>query len=175
MRDGPVLDGSTPTHLAIPAIGVESDLLDLGLNADRSVAVPPYEEDSKAGWYTHSPTPGELGPAILLGHVRSAQYGPAVFFDLGALHRGDLVSVTRADRTVAVFQVDAVVDYPKDRFPTRAVYGNTDHAALRLITCGGGFDVDTGSYRNNIVAFASLVSSHPAEAIVTWRGLHDRP
>lgn len=157
---GPLLPRSTPTHLSIPAIGVESGLIGLGLNADRTVEVPPLGADSTAGWYRYSPTPGQLGPSIVLGHIDSARYGPGVFFKLGALRKGDTVSVRRSDRTVAVFRVDAVAEYPKDHFPTLTVYGNTDHAALRLITCGGKFDLSTHNYEDNIVAFASLVSSH---------------
>lgn len=159
---GPILAASTPTRLDIPAIGVSSELLQLGLNPDRTVEVPPLGRDSRAGWYKYSPTPGQLGPAVLLGHVDSAEYGPGVFFKLGALRPGDTLTVTRADHTAAVFRVDRVVSYPKDHFPTLAVYGNTDHAALRLITCGGKFDLSTHNYESNIVAYASLISSHPA-------------
>lgn len=159
---GPILKASTPTRLDIPAIGVSSTLIELGLNPDRSVQVPPQGRDSRAGWYRYSPTPGALGPAVLLGHVDSAQYGPGVFFRLGALRPGALLTVTRADHTAAVFRVDRVVSYPKDHFPTIEVYGNTDHAALRLITCGGAFNITSHSYENNVVAYASLVSSHPA-------------
>lgn len=159
---GPVLAGSTPTHLSIPGIGVSSSLLNLGLNPDRTVQVPPLTRDAPAGWYRYSPTPGQLGPSIILGHIDSARYGPGVFFKLGALHKGQTVSVTRADHTVAVFRIDLVAQYPKSHFPTDTVYGNTDHAALRLITCGGRFNASARSYDDNIVAFASLVSSHPA-------------
>jgi hypothetical protein len=159
---GPLLPKSAPTQVAIPAIGVSSSLLDLGLNKDRTVQVPPLSKDSKAGWYTGSPTPGELGPSLLLGHVDSAEYGPGVFFKLGALHKGDTVDVTRADSTVAVFRIDRVASFPKNHFPTLEVYGNTDNAQLRLITCGGKFDFSARSYENNIVVFASLVSSHRA-------------
>ena len=159
---GPVMVASTPTRLDIPAIGVSSALMQLGLNPDRTVQVPPEGRDSRAGWYRYSPTPGQLGPAILLGHVDSAQFGPGVFFRLGALRPGDLLTVTRTDHTAAVFRVDRVVSYPKNHFPTLEVYGNTDHAALRLITCGGTFNLSTHSYENNIVAYASLVSSHAA-------------
>ena len=159
---GPLLAASTPTQLEIPAIGVSSSLLQLGLNPDHTVQVPPFAKDSKAGWYTGSPTPGELGPSLILGHVDSAEYGPGVFFKLGALHQGDTVDVTRADSTVAVFRVDRVASFPKDNFPTLEVYGNTDNAQLRLITCGGKFDFSARSYESNIVVFASLVSSHPA-------------
>jgi sortase (surface protein transpeptidase) len=159
---GPVLRRAQPLHLDIPSIGVSTELLQLGLNADRTVQVPPLGRHSAAGWYRYSPTPGQLGPSVILGHVDSAAYGPAVFFRLGAIRPGDLVDVRRADATVAVFRVDRVVSYPKDHFPTLAVYGNTDNAALRLITCGGRFDFSTHNYESNIVAYASLVSSHPA-------------
>ncbi|MDQ1739019.1 MAG: hypothetical protein QOE53_671 [Pseudonocardiales bacterium] len=159
---GPVLGRSVPVRLEIPQLSVSSDLLQLGLNPDQTVQVPPLGRDSRAGWYKYSPTPGQLGPSVLLGHVDSAEYGPGVFFKLGALRPGSTVSVTRSDRSTAVFRVDRVVSYPKDRFPTLEVYGNTDSAQLRLITCGGKFDLSSHNYENNIVAFATLVSSHPA-------------
>lgn len=157
----PPLPPAQPTHVEIPAIGVSSDLLQLGKNADGTVEVPPLTRDSKAGWYRYSPTPGELGPAVLLGHVDSAAFGPGVFFELGALRAGDTVAVTRADGTVATFRVTRVASYPKDDFPTLAVYGNTDDAELRLITCGGAFDGSARSYLNNIVVYAVLTGSTP--------------
>jgi sortase (surface protein transpeptidase) len=160
MTRGPLLPASTPTRIEIPAIGVSSALLQLGLNADHTVQVPPLSRDSKAGWYRGSPTPGQLGPSLILGHVDSAEYGPGVFFKLGALTPGQTVTVTRADHTAAVFRVDRVASFPKNHFPTLEVYGNTDNAQLRLITCGGTFDFSARSYESNIVVFASLVSSH---------------
>lgn len=156
------LPPSTPTHLDVPTIGVSSDLVQLGTNPDGTVQVPPLDKDSRAGWYTGSPTPGELGPSIILGHIDSKEYGPGVFFKLGALTTGEQVSVTRADGTVAVFSIDKVAEYPKDQFPTIAVYGNTNDAALRLITCGGKFDYSARSYEDNIVVYAHLTSAHPA-------------
>ena len=156
------LPAATPTHVDIPAIGASSDLLQLGQNPDGTVQVPPLSANSQAGWYRFSPSPGELGPAVLLGHVDSAEYGPGIFFRLGALHPGDTVTVTRADHRAATFRVDRVESYPKDHFPTLDVYGNTDDAELRLITCGGAFDPSARSYLNNIVVYASLVSSAAA-------------
>jgi len=159
---GPVLARSTPVSIWIPDIDVRSNLLQLGINPDHTVQVPPLSRNSQAGWYRYSPTPGQLGPSVILGHVDSAEYGPGIFFRLGALRPGNLIEVTRSDRTVGVFRIERVVSYPKDQFPTLAVYGNTDHAALRLITCGGKFDFSTRNYESNIVAYASLISSHPA-------------
>ena len=159
---GPILARSLPVRLAIPAIGVDTKVQQLGLNPDGSVQVPPLGRDSHAGWYKYSPTPGELGPSVVLGHIDSAAYGPGVFFRLGDLRQRDRISITLADRTVAVFEVERVVEYRKAQFPTLAVYGNTDHAALRLITCGGTFDPARHSYESNIVAYAALVSAHPS-------------
>lgn len=159
---GPVLARSLPVSLDVPSIGVHSMLLQLGVNSDRTVQVPPLEKDSKAGWFTYSPTPGELGPAVLLGHVDTAQWGPGVFYRLGVLKPGQTVDVTRADRAVAEFVVDRVESYPKDTFPSLQVYGNTPDAQLRLITCGGVFDTATRNYENNIVVYAHLTATRPA-------------
>ncbi len=154
----PTLPRSEPATLDIPAIGVRSVIQQVGQTADGALEVPaPGPHYDEAAWYRHSPTPGELGPAVLLGHVDSAVNGPSVFFDLGKLVRGDRVSVTRVDGSVATFQVDEVNRYAKDDFPTELVYGDIEHAGLRILTCGGAFDDSTGHYLDNIVVFASLV------------------
>lgn len=144
---------SRPTRVEIPAIGVDSELMDLGLAADGTMEVPPT--GYPAGWYTGAPTPGELGPAVVVGHVDWR--GPAVFHDLFALEVGDLVLVTRQDGSTATFEVTRVEQYAKVAFPTDEVYGDIDHAGLRLITCGGIFNRATGSHDDNIVVFAVLV------------------
>lgn len=158
--NGPTLTRSIPVRLSVPAIGVRSPLSRLGQNPDGSVEVPPLGCHSHAGWYENSPTPGQVGPSVVLGHIDSAACGPGVFFRLGDLRQRDRISVTLADHTVAVFAVEKVVEYRKAEFPTLAVYGNTDRAELRLITCGGTFDPAAHSYESNIVVYAALVSSH---------------
>lgn len=164
---GPTLARSLPVSIAIPAIGVRSTLLDLGLNPTGTIEVPPIgdtPQTNEAAWFDGSPTPGEVGPSVIEGHIDSAYQGPSVFFRLGALVPGDTVDVTLSDGTVAVFTVSGVRQYPKTAFPTSVVYGNTDFAALRLITCGGSFDSTTHSYLSNTVVFASLTSASPAGA-----------
>jgi hypothetical protein len=149
-----VLGESRPVRVLIPAIGVDSDLMDLGLQDDGTLEVPP--DGFPAGWFTGAPTPGELGPAVLAGHV---DWGgaPGVFYRLRDLLPDDEVSVVRADGSTAVFRVQRVERFAKDAFPTGAVYGDLDHAGLRLITCGGSFDQAARSYEDNIVVFADLV------------------
>ena len=160
---GPVLGRSLPVSLDVPRIGIRgARLVQLALAKDGSIQVPALGANSPAGWYSGSPTPGTLGPSVILGHVDSATAGPAIFFRLGTLRPGDTAMVTRADHAVAVFRVDSVEQYSKSTFPTLQVFGNTDRAALRLITCGGTFDPATGSYESNVVVYAHLASSHPA-------------
>ncbi|CCG05478.1 class F sortase [Blastococcus saxobsidens] len=152
---GPVLPEAVPLSVTIPSIDTTTPpLASLGLLPDGSLEVP--ADYDVAGWYRGGPAPGELGPAVIAGHVDSAAEGPAVFFRLAELQPGDEIHVDRADGTTAVFAVDRVARYPKDAFPTVEVYGDTDHAALRLITCGGSFDPASGNYRDNVVVFARL-------------------
>jgi sortase (surface protein transpeptidase) len=117
----------------------------------------------EAAWYKYSATPGQIGSSVIEGHVDSYQ-GPAVFFRLGALRPGDAIDVTLADGVTAIFRVTGVREYLKSEFPATAIYGATDYAALRLITCGGVFDYATGHYLSSTVVFASLTSSRPATA-----------
>jgi hypothetical protein len=165
---GPSVRRSVPVSVNIPAIGVRSELLRLGLNADGSIEVPSLTTSAdEAAWYKYSPTPGQIGASVIEGHVDSYQ-GPAVFFRLGALRPGDVIDVTLADGVTAIFRVTGVRDYAKAKFPARIIYGPTDYAALRLITCGGTFDPATGHYLSSTVVFASLASyskpAHPAAA-----------
>jgi hypothetical protein len=153
---------SMPVSVRIPAIGVNSRLLHLGLNPDGTVKVPPIQTSAAlAAWYKYSATPGQIGSSVIEGHVDSVR-GPAVFFRLGALRPGNRIEVTLADGVTAVFRVTGVREYAKSRFPARTIYGTADFAALRLITCGGAFDYATGHYLSSTVVFASLASSRPA-------------
>jgi sortase (surface protein transpeptidase) len=145
---------AAPVSLTIPVIGVSTRLIRLGLTAAGALQVP--SSTSVAGWYTGSPRPGAIGPAVIAGHIDS-YLGPGIFFRLVELRRGDRIYVRRADGTLAVFRVTDVHMYAKDAFPTRAVYGPTPDAELRLITCGGVFDSARRSYLSNVVVYAVAV------------------
>jgi LPXTG-site transpeptidase (sortase) family protein len=144
-----------PVSLVIPAIGVSTSLVHLGLTSKGTLQVPPTT--SVAGWYTGSPRPGSVGSAVIAGHIDSYQ-GPGVFYRLSGLQRGDRLYVRRADGTLAVFKVTQVQQYLKNAFPTTAVYGATPTPELRLITCGGTFDYRTKSYLSNTVVYASEIT-----------------
>jgi len=144
-----------PVSLVIPAIGVRTRLIRLGLSRAGTLQVP--GSTAVAGWYDGSPRPGAIGSSVIAGHVDSYA-GPGVFFELRELRPGDRVYVRRADGTLAVFTVTSIRRYLKDRFPTAAVYGPAPGAQLRLITCGGTFDYATRTYLANVVVYATLLS-----------------
>ncbi|MGW4131238.1 class F sortase [Amycolatopsis japonica] len=143
-----------PARLEIPAIGVRTgEIVDLGLAGDGTLQVP--HDAITTGWFTGGPAPGEVGPAVLAGHVDYKKV-PGVFVRLKELKAGDEALVHREDGITAVFTVYAVERHPKASFPTEKVYGDTTGPELRLITCGGDFDSSTGNYLDNVVAFAKL-------------------
>lgn len=163
MRErGPVLARSTPVSLRIRKLGVRSTLVPLGLRPDGTIALPPAPRVSRAGWYENSPTPGEVGPSILLGYAATPDpVRRPVFGRLGRLRRGDVIKVNRADGLAAVFRVTRVGRYPVTRFPTDEVYRRTNYAALRLITVTLPGSTPARGDRN-IVVYANLVKSVPA-------------
>ncbi|MFH9005524.1 class F sortase [Streptomyces afghaniensis] len=145
---------SVPARLLVPAIGVDTPVISLGLAPDGTVQVPPVTADDRAGWYRHSPTPGRTGPSVILGHVTVGRYGDGVFHRLTELRRGDRIVARLENGTAAEFAVTAVRTVPRTRFPVDDVYGNVDRPELRLITCGGARTGD--GYADNVIVFAAL-------------------
>jgi sortase (surface protein transpeptidase) len=147
---------AVPVRLAIPSIGVATELTRLGV--DPTGRLVPPEDFAVAGWFAAGPAPGAVGPAVLAGHVDSRR-GPAVFFRLGEVPVDSQVLVTREDGTTVHFTVTRVEQHPKDAFPTAEVYGPSAGAELRLITCGGDFDRGQRSYEDNVVVYARLATA----------------
>jgi hypothetical protein len=150
-----MLAAAPPVALQIPAIGVRTRLVQLGITRQDTLQVP--SSPSVAGWYTGSPRPGDIGSSIIAGHIDS-YLGPGVFYRLSELHPGDRIYVLQADGKSAVFRVTAVHQYLKTHFPAAAVYGPVPDAELRLISCGGTFDYATRSYLSNVVVYSTEVS-----------------
>jgi len=159
----PVLAPATPTRVRIPAIKVNAPLMPLALDSTGRLAAPPEQNRNLAGWYGDGASPGEVGTAVIAGHVDNKQ-GPAVFYALGALKKGAEVDVDRSDGVTAVFTIDAVEAYDARAFPNDKVYGDAARAELRVITCGAGFDKKHSDYRGNVVVFAHLTAARGAAA-----------
>ncbi|MFJ4602989.1 class F sortase [Streptomyces griseoluteus] len=146
---------SLPVRVTIPAAGVDTGpVLQLGLAADGTVEVPSVAQASRIGWYSKGVTPGETGPAVLIGHYDTVK-GPAVLRNVGKIKQGARITVARADGSSAVFSVRTVEQVDKDAFPTAKVYGDTTRPELRLITCGGA--IENGHRPDNIIVYGDLV------------------
>lgn len=145
---------SEPVEIEVDALDVRQEIIPLGLTDDGVMEVP--QGPDPVGWYDRSPTPGEMGPSVLAGHV-TWNGTDGVFRHLEDLAEGDVVTVTRDDGSAARFGVTRVERYAKDTFPTAQVYGNTPGPELRLITCAGDYDPDSGDYSDNVVAYAELM------------------
>ncbi|WP_369190401.1 class F sortase [Streptomyces sp. R08] len=147
---------SVPVSLRVPAIGVDTPVMRLGLASDGTVQVPPITAHDRAGWYRNSPTPGQTGPSVILGHVTVGAYGDGVFRHLAKLRKGDRIEAGLENGTTATFTVTTVRTVAKADFPSDEVYGNVDRPELRLITCGG---TRTGTgYLDNVIVFAALTA-----------------
>ncbi len=155
------LPASVPVRVEVPSIAVNAPLIPLGKQANGEVDTPPGEPGAPAGWYKNSPTPGQNGSAIILGHVNTTNTDIGLFYRLHELTPGKTITVTRSDHTAAVFTVDKVDIYHKANFPTVEVYKNADRPELRLITCGG-YNPATREYLDNTVVYAHLTSTQPA-------------
>jgi hypothetical protein len=147
---------SVVERVRVPAIQVDAPVTQVGLDAAGWVEAPPPEDPNLAGWFTGAVSPGEKGTAVVVGHVDNLR-GPAVFYGLGSLKKGNHVEIRREDGTTAVFQVYGIEVFEKSRFPGTKVYGSTGVPELRVITCGGGYSKRSG-YNGNVVVFARLVS-----------------
>jgi hypothetical protein len=151
------LDRSAPVEIAIDSIKVRARVDQIGLAPDGTLEEQPLARSNYAAWYRLGPAPGQVGPAVITGHV-DTKSNLGVFFYLSRLRPGDRVVITRADGRTVSFSVDSLASFPKSNFPTQLVYGATDYPALRLVTCGGSFDRHAGSYQDNVVVFAHLVA-----------------
>jgi sortase (surface protein transpeptidase) len=152
------LSRSLPVKIQIPSIGVSAPIMQVGLDSDGQVQVPPLDVHNLTGWYKYGATPGQDGTSVILGHVDSDQ-GISVFYYLKDLVKGDQIGVTLADGITANFVVDGLQKSSKDEFPTAEVYGKVGYPGLRLVTCGGAFDSTTGHYLDDIIVYAHMVHS----------------
>jgi hypothetical protein len=144
---------SKPVQVDISALGVSAQTVDLGLEPDGTMQVP--TGPAPVGWFAESPTPGEIGPAVLAGHL-TWNGVDGVFRHLQTLKPGDEIVVTRADGSRPRFVVTEVAQYSKNAFPTARVYANTPGPQLRLITCAGDYNPGSHNYSDNVVVYATM-------------------
>ena len=156
LRDG---DGPRPTRLLVNSIGLDAEVVPIGLDGNRALSVP--KRADVTGWWSGGFGPGEFGPTVIVGHYDS-RVAPGVFANLKDVNEGDHITINQSDGSSYDFEVVLVERLHKTEFPTEKVYGPTGGSTLRLVTCGGTFDRKTHHYVDNVIAYADLVSSEGA-------------
>jgi hypothetical protein len=147
-------DGYT---LSIERLGIAATpLMPVGLHPDGTMVTPPVETPEQAAVFDQGPMPGQVGPAVIIGHV-NGNGRPGVFARLAELREGDVVETSSPDGTSHRFEVYKVQAMPKSEFETASVYSDVPGPELRLITCSGSLDRTARSYTDNTVVFARQV------------------
>lgn len=143
---------AAPSRLQVPAIRVDAEVEAVGQDAQGRMGTPSLA--SRVAWYRLGVTPGDVGNAVIAGHLDWTT-GPAVFWLLGRVHKGDEVTVVRADGTQARFIVDSSGTVPYDS-PTDSLFTREGPPSLTLITCAGTWDRQRGTYLQRLVVHATL-------------------
>jgi hypothetical protein len=155
-QQGPY-DRATPTRITIPSIDVRAQILEVGRAGDGSIAAPDADPVRATGWFHLGPSPGELGTAVIVGHIDTRDQ-PAVFARLSQLTAGATIEVRRNDLQTVTFTVDSLESHPKASFPADKVFEPADKPRLALVTCGGKWLGGDIGYANNLIIMATLAS-----------------
>ncbi len=158
----PAMQPSSPKRLIVARLGINAPIKSVGTEKGGAIETPPIGNPNLVGWYRGGPTAGEAGPAVMLGH-KDTTTRSAVFTRLHEIQYGDTIEVIRMDGTVAIFTVGGVEQANKQTFPTNRVYGPRDNAELRLITCGGTYNRNTGHYVDNVIVYATMTGTRLAK------------
>lgn len=142
-----------PRTVLIPRIAVKAGIEALAFNKLADLNAPYKWGD--VGWFSRGVKPGELGHAVMLGHLDSLCC-PAVFWQLSALRSGDIVQVGYRNGRTLVFRVMWRRTYPNDQLPSRWIFSPVQERGLILYTCAGIFH-RPGGYDQKVVIYARLI------------------
>jgi sortase A len=147
---------SPPAWLIIPSINVNAPVTNVGVNGQGALGVP--ADATHVAWYKDGPRPGELGAAVIDGHLDTIHTSQAVFYNLGKLAPGDKVEVRTTNNQTVSFTVTRVAEYPYNA-STTDIFSATDGGAdLNLITCAGDWIPSAKLYNERIVVFTKRSS-----------------
>lgn len=158
LSDRDVAETPAPTLVAIPALGLEAEVVALGVEEGTGLMEVP-DDIAEVGWYRHGPVPGAAGSSVLAAHVDMAGAGPGAFYDLDLLAAGDVFEVSFADGSGRTFEVVSTFRIPKEQLDVDELFASDGEAVVRLVTCGGAFNETERSYHDNVVVTATEVEA----------------
>ena len=149
------LQTAFPTELSIPRLGIYAPIESVGTLDNNAMAVPTGIGD--VGWYDRGPRPGDIGSAVIAGHVNWTNGQDAVFTSLHSIEIGDTVQVINSVGSTDMFIVRAIKDYSEDS-DTTDVFSSSDGSRwLNLITCDGTWDAALKTHRLRLVVFTEKI------------------
>lgn len=146
---------AVPVRLRIPAIGVDATIEPVGQDRTGRMDTPSLMDD--VAWYAPGVAPGEIGNAVLAGHLDRIGGAPAVFWKLGKLTVEDDIFVADSAGGELHFRVTGVESYPYDAAPLDDIFGFGIRSRLNLITCRGKWDRAGQTYTQRLVVYSELV------------------
>jgi LPXTG-site transpeptidase (sortase) family protein len=155
-----VAAAAAPTRLLVPAIKVDATVEPVGMDAQGRMGTP--SQAGNVAWFQLGATPGDVGDAVIAGHLDWTS-GPAVFWYLGRMRKGDAIKVMRSDGTSVEFVTDTSRTVPYDS-STDSLFTKDGPPSLTLITCAGTWDRQRGTYLQRLVVHATLATAAAAGA-----------
>lgn len=144
---------SAPTRVRIADLGVNAPVQAVGIDLSTGALAVPVNIQ-RTGWFRDGAAPGDrTGSVLIAGHVDSARSGVGAFGPLKRATARTRIQVTTADGRTRTYRVTTVRTYEKSQLPAN-IYSTRGSARLVLVTCGGPFNAQTGSYRDNVVVTA---------------------
>ncbi len=143
-----------PVRLKIEGIGVDSAVEQVGITPSGSMDVP--KQPMNAGWYNLGARPGNVGSAVLAGHVDWYGGVTGVFADLDQLKPGDQIAVVDDLGAEVYFIVRETKTFAASADASEVFISSDGLAHLNLITCSGAWDKAAGQYTTRLVVFADI-------------------
>ncbi len=141
-----------PVRIVIPRINVDASIEPVAVAPDGGMGVPQMPRN--VAWFRVGVRPGEVGSAVMAGHVNWWNGATAVFADLHTLSPGDKI-VVRDDTGATIPFVVQMSRVYGSKDETVTVFSSHDGLAhLNLITCDGVWNKRTKQYSKRLVVFA---------------------
>ena len=148
---------SLPSRLIIPALNINANVQDLGVNSIGNMQAPDNFTD--VGWYKYGTVPGQLGSAVIDGHVDNGLGLAGVFKQLDSIKIGDDLYVQTVGGQKLHFVVSDIETYPYQSVPVQTIFAQTDAARLNLITCDGTWVNGQDTYNERLVVYTKYVGT----------------
>jgi sortase A len=145
---------SYPIRIKIPKIHVDAAIENIGITQGGAMDVPGSIMDG--GWYKYGSVPGNIGSAVIDGHIDGKNGEAGVFALLHLLGKGDNIYIVD-NKGKSIFFIVSKTRMFNLKEDTSGIFNQTDGRHLNLITCSGTWDNSQQFYTKRLVVFADIL------------------